>query len=191
MRINPGTFVHKYRIFLSSSDELSAVRNAIDALVNSVVNAALDQNDYAVNIYVDMWEHTAPQRAPGSHVNRLFVDRALQSNLTLVLLRDRLGNGTAEEFDEVLAAADPRPQLAVIWFNPSDDAEETEIEEIRQTLDKCSDSVLQIRPPKSDEPFSQAAWLHLFRVLLDFLLAVLRSDAPSRPMAETRGGPGP
>lgn len=191
MRINPGTFVHKYRIFLSSSDELSAVRNAIDALVNSVVNAALDQNGYAVNIYVDMWEHTAPQRAPGSNVNRLFVDRALQSNLTLVLLRDRLGDGTAEEFDEVLAAADPRPELAVIWFNPSDEADETEIEEIRQTLDKCSDSVLQIRPPKSDQPFSQAAWLHLFRVLLDFLLAILRNDAPSRPMAETRGGPGP
>lgn len=191
MRVHPGAFVRKYRIFLSSPDELSAVRDSIDALVNTVVNAVLDQNGYDINIYVDMWEHTAPQRAIDSHVNRLFVDRALKSNLTLVLLRDRLGDGTAEEFDEVLAADEPRPELAVIWFNPSEYAKEIEIEEIQRTLDKCSSSILQIRPPKSDQPFSQAAWLHLFRVLLDFLLTILRHEDRSRPMAETRGGPHP
>jgi hypothetical protein len=189
MRIHPGAFVRKYNIFLSSSDELSAVRQSIDELVNSVINAVLDQNGYDINIYVDMWEHTAAQRAPGSHVNQLFVDRALASNLTLVLLQDRLGDGTAEEFGEVLSADEPRPELAVIWFRPSETAEEAETDRIRATLDGCADSILQIRPPNSELPFSPAAWMHIFRVLLDFLLSILRDDIPRPAMAETRGSP--
>lgn len=162
-------------MFLSSANDVLETRNRISDLITSVVNPILSDNEMAIQLKVDRWENVAPQRATGAKVNDDFVARALRSHVTLVLLQDRLGVGTEEEFDAILnSATDPRPELSVFWFKPTDDASKKEVERIEDLLECHKDEIVFVRHPALADPDDIRSWTEVFRWVLDVLLSAIR-----------------
>src|SRR6266849_9769774 len=92
-----------YRIFLSSGDDARALRDRVDRIVTDSINSQLLEAGEKVRLEVDRWERTAPQRAePDRQTNDRFVQRALDSNVTITLLLEQLGEGTRAELEAVL-----------------------------------------------------------------------------------------
>jgi len=114
-----------YRIFLSSGDDARALRDRVDRIVTDSINSQLLEAGEEVRLEVDRWERTAAQRIePGRHTNDLFVQRALDSNVTITLLVEQLGKGTRTELEAVL---DADKQISALWFVPRDSSPDGEV----------------------------------------------------------------
>jgi hypothetical protein len=104
----------EYTVFLSSGDDALHLRDLVDDLVRDAVNEELLRAGLPVRLIVSRWERTPPGRAQGESVNDRFVRMAKSSSVTLCLLIKKLGKGTREEMEAVLATDDV--DLSVIWF---------------------------------------------------------------------------
>ena len=98
----------------------------VRALLNDAYNPVLAtySNAYLAPI---MWEDALTQRVEGQTSNDIFVEKAITCHATLVLFKTRLGRGTREEVEALLAV--PREQrkvLSVVRFALADDEEHAE-----------------------------------------------------------------
>jgi hypothetical protein len=150
-------------VFVSSGDDAQVLRDRVSAL-GQLFNEQLNQVSSSIQIHIDRWEHTAAQRAPGGQVNALFVERAKNSDLTLVLLIGRIGPGTRAEIDAV--KNEQKPMLSILWFKPEN--EEDVDQELRQFVEAMKEeNFLNVLGPwKGDD-----GWLGLIRIVLALVLA--------------------
>lgn len=101
-------------VFLSSGDDVLELRELVYRTVEDAVNPVLRTRGIPVRLDLDGWDRTPAHRVPpGETVNTEFVGRACASHLVLGLLHKKLGEGTREELEAVLAKEDV--QLSVIW----------------------------------------------------------------------------
>ena len=102
------------RLFLSSGDDVLELRRLVHRTVEEAINPVLRARGIPVRLDLDGWDRTAAHRVPpGETVNTEFVARACASHLVLGLLHEKLGDGTREELEAVLAKEDV--ELSVIW----------------------------------------------------------------------------
>jgi hypothetical protein len=177
--------VGEFVIFLSSSNELRSVRDRIEAITDRTINPLPFERSVRIRIRVDRWERSVPQRVKGERANEMFVAKALSSNLTIVLLQDRLGEGTREELEALLAepvrGATPsdlpgRPDVALIRFAPTEGADDREIDEIEGFLKLNQEKVIYAGPEVSGDPDSDQSWFVILKVLLGAVLTALEAD---------------
>jgi hypothetical protein len=171
MQVNPGHQIRIYTIFLSSPSDLRKLREDIRALIEDVVNNALYSAGMDIQLRVDMWEHDAPKRPKGDQVNDDFVARALKSHVTMVLLRDKLGGGTNEEFTAVLDAGPWIPELSVFRFEPSPDAEPIEIADIDAFCERIKKRL--IIKDRLGSPDTTDSWNEIFRFVLELVFTAI------------------
>ncbi|MDX6653229.1 MAG: hypothetical protein QOJ38_2010 [Solirubrobacterales bacterium] len=132
-----------------------------------------------------MWEDALAQRLEGESVNALFVRMALQCHATIALFKTRLGAGTREEVEALLALPpEHRKPLSIVRFALEDGEEPTEdpspLDEFLAGIG-TGEKVLYAStgPIGSDD-----AYLKLTHILTGFTLAALdagieeRTDAP-------------
>jgi hypothetical protein len=133
-----------------------------------------------------MWEDALSQLVEGESPNDMFVEMALQCHATLVLLKTRLGEGTREEVDALLAVPlDQRKVLSVVRFSlaPGEEAAEDP-----QPLDDFVGGLGSDRNVlyKETGPMgSPEAHIELTKILSGYMLAAVeaseqgeRTDAP-------------
>ena len=156
-------------VFLSSGSDLIRLRDFADDLMRKILNSLLLHHGVEVRFDVDRWEDVAPQ-VVGGKVNDLFIERALRSHVTIVLLQDELRPGTEGELMAVLQAGDDGPQLCVLWFQPTKAARKKEVARIRALLEPLSDRILwKDSVPYSDER-PDDAFLEIVRLVVHALL---------------------
>src|SRR5665213_512229 len=97
MKLSEAALIRMYRIFLSSGDDASTLRDRVERLVQNAINPSLLQSGANIRLEVDRWEVTAASRTRGANTNQQFVDRAREAHVTMALLLETLGNGTREE----------------------------------------------------------------------------------------------
>lgn len=153
----------EYRIFLSSGDDLGNWRDRAEQLIY-LATQQLMQEGISCRLLTDRWEHTAAQRAPNGGVNQLFVDRALASTLTIVLLGSHIWPGTREELEAVINESDSLTQLAVIWFEVDSPPSDTAIE-VAEYL-KASSAHDRLLYERTGAPNSDKAWFSVSRVIV-------------------------
>lgn len=184
MRTSSSTLAAMHSVFLSSGSDLKRLRDFADGLMREILNSLLLHHRIQVRFDVDRWEDTAPQIAPGK-VNDLFVERALRSDVTIVLLQDELRPGTEGELRAVLKSGGDRPQVCVLWFQPTKKASKKEVARIRALLEPLSEKMLWKDSIPLTAASPDAAFLEIVRVILDVLLSAI--DRPvSRFVEEVR-----
>jgi hypothetical protein len=168
MQLGAPTSQATYRIFLSSGEDATDLRDRIDDLVVKAINSQLLEADIDLRIEVDRWERTAAKsNEPGESTNAQFVRRALKSDLTLALLIRKVGDGTREEIE---AALEADKEVSALWFvarssKPSSDvAKFLTPNRERLTWDKTGN-------PKSEE-----SWHGIVRVLFRLVLEGLKHE---------------
>lgn len=164
----------QYTLFLSSSDQqaLRRLRRRVKTLVDDVVSPELRRSDTQVGLVVDLWEREAPGRVPeGETPNSRFVQLALSSHLTLVLIVDELRDGTREELEAVLAAGGP--ELMVLSFAPTQATPPEKLEALDNYFATIKEQVIYRRCAGPD---SADAWLGLFKAITAFTVAALRNS---------------
>jgi hypothetical protein len=181
MRLPPGLETRSYLIFLSSASELVQTRDLVGRWIEEVFNSQLIQSRSEVRLEVDRWEFTPAQLTTAATTNQQFVDRAVSSHLSLVLLRDYLGPGTREEFEALLdddrfksTPPNVRPEVSSVWFKPTSGAREGEIKEF---LDDHKEDILY---NEAGAPRSGDAMIVLARILFRAVLTAL-ADATTAP----------
>lgn len=114
MRLRLGLPAINLQVFLSSGDDLKALRNLVSKLANEAVNEMLNKHQLPVRLQVGRWELSTPHRvAGGQTVNSEFVDKARATQLLLCLLHEELGDGTREELEAALEQQNV--EIAVVW----------------------------------------------------------------------------
>jgi hypothetical protein len=112
LRLGPPTI--NLQVFLSSGDDLKALRDLVSKLANEAVNEMLNRHELPVRLQVGRWELSTPHRvAGGQTVNTEFVEKARATQLLLCLLHEELGDGTREELEAALGQGNV--EIAVIW----------------------------------------------------------------------------
>jgi hypothetical protein len=172
MRLRPARATTAYRVFLSSATDANTLRKRVKRLVEDVFNPQLLEADAGFVVLLDMWERAAAQRAgAGQTVNQLFVDRALKSDITIVLILDSLGGGTREAVEAVLGQDDV--QLSVLRLTTKD-GDAADADEAGQFILANRDQFLY--EMKRAALNSADSWLMLVRTLFAI---VLRGVVPS------------
>jgi hypothetical protein len=114
MRLSTTQPASLLRLFLSSGDDVLDLRRLVHRTVEEAINPVLRARGIPVRLDLDGWDRTAAHRVPpGETVNTEFVARACAAHLVLGLLHEKLGDGTREELEAVLAKEDV--ELSVIW----------------------------------------------------------------------------
>src|SRR5690348_7068086 len=105
-------------VFLSSSDEVKALRNRVDRIIHEVINPQLASlpGDAAPELTLVRWEQSEAKKPSGGSVNAEFVRSAVASHVTFVLLQTQIRKGTREELEAVIDL--PDVQLSVLRFAP-------------------------------------------------------------------------
>ena len=164
MPLHPGPAPTRptYRIFLSSGDDATALRQRIDDLIIEAVNSQLLQANVNLRLEVDRWERTAAAtNNPGESTNEQFVKRAVESQLTLALLRSRIGQGTREEIEAALEAEQP---VSVLWFVPRKSRPRSQVAAFLESKQE------HLYFDKTGRPDEEASWHGIVRVLLRLVL---------------------
>jgi len=161
-----------FPVFLSSADEAMQFRNRVQGLVQKSLNSQLSFRAWLQTFPVWRWEEMAATTVPaGGSANDLFVQKARESSVTIVLLRDKLRPGTKEELMAV--KDDPEVELKVLWF-PRRRLRFAPGTEVQRFL--FGPDAKNIFHEKLARPNSEDAWQTLAANLIDVLLMALRSD---------------
>jgi hypothetical protein len=174
--------VHRFPVFISYGDEAIAMKQRIKRLVEDALNRQLSHGDWQVELPVWDWRDIAAQRAPeGGRTNDLFVERARLSSVTIVLLLDRVPEGTKEELFAVLN--DQEVDLKVFWLRrrrrfralrgPTD---------VELFLDRHKNDFSYLQLSDLD---SEQDWIAITSNLIAVLLKALRGHE-RRPYVEAR-----
>jgi hypothetical protein len=170
-----------YTLFLSSADDewTQKLRSRVKRLIDDVINPRLGgYREAGVRLALDMWEREAAQRAsPGRKVNDLFVEKAKDSQLTLVLLLDEIRPGTREELDAALAQLGVQVAL-LIFERPNGPLDAQKFQELNDYIDALRARDDLFYDSRCGEPDSDDAWLSLIRTLLDFTFGAMRNHDP-------------
>lgn len=165
VQLGPPIRPPTYRVFLSSGDDASVLRNRVDALVTEAINSQLREAGVNLRLEVDRWERTAAaSNNPHESTNDQFVRRALESNLTLALLISKMGEGTREEIEATL---DAEQTVSVLWFVPRDSNPNS------QVADFLKPNRGRLYYDKTGRPEDDASWHGIVRVLFQVVLAGL------------------
>jgi hypothetical protein len=155
-----------YRIFLSSGDDAIDLRDRIDDLIRDAVNSQLMQAGIDLRLEVDRWERTAAAtNNSGESTNDQFVKRAIESNLTLALLRRKVGQGTREEIEAALAADN---RVSALWFVPRRSSPKSPVAEF---LAPHRDRLYY---DKTGKPDDDESWHGIVRVIFRLVLEGLK-----------------
>lgn len=126
MRIPARNPTNIVLVFVSSGDDLAALRDLVWRLGMESINPVLREMKRSVRLDVDRWEHTPPHRVPeGQTLNSEFVTRARAAQLVVCLLHEKIGEGTREEIEAALD--DDDVELSVVWCVTRDDWPNTEV----------------------------------------------------------------
>jgi hypothetical protein len=168
-----GLNTRTVKVFVSSADEpehIKCLRDRVDLVVGKLLNSALRDADSRLRFECERWEDFPTQKAPvGGKTNDLFVSRARESALTMVLLHDDLRPGTEEEVRAVLN--DPDVELAVQRYSST-------------SADPYLDAFLEEIKPKvlwgeENDWQSEAAWIVLLRPLLKTVIIEVERLSPT------------
>lgn len=177
VRLNPPSARRTYRIFLSSGDDAVALRERIDQLISEAINSQLIDANADLRIEIDKWERTAAtSNNPDESTNDRFVAKALDSDLTLALLLDKIGNGTKEEIEATLDAKKP---VSVLWFVPRNSQPNTPVAKF---LAPKRDLLYW---DKTGRPEDDASWHGIVRIALSVVLSGL-TEPQKGPYFEQR-----
>jgi hypothetical protein len=161
-----GRSTDTYTIFVSSSDEAKVLRQRAGTIVD-LFNRQLAQARSPIRLETDLWEDTSAHKVPAGKVNDEFVRRALESDLTIVLLMKELRPGTKAELNAVMD--DDSTELAVLWFKPkSGKTGKNLLAQIKRFKNDKRVFINEFGDWESDD-----AWLGLFRAILWFFLKIL------------------
>ena len=154
---------------------MNRLRDFADGLMRTIVNPVLQKHGIRVRFDVDRWEDTPPQITSG-RVNDRFVEQALASAVTIVLIQDQLRPGTEDELRAVLGTGPDGPQLCVLWFEPTGSASKIEVARIRALLEPYKDELIwkDSIPLTADHP--DKAFLEVARVVVDVLIEAIRAS---------------
>jgi hypothetical protein len=182
MRLPPPRPLVSYTIFLSSADDAAALRVRVKRLVEESFNPQLLEAQSQFTIRLDMWERSAAQRPPpGKTSNDIFVERALNSDVLLVLLLDRLGTGTQEEIEAVLETDEV--QLSILHFTERSDSRIRRMK-VGRFIEQHRDRFFYLR--RQCAPDSDESWIEIVKQLFAIVLGgVSRPDA-EEPLVESR-----
>ena len=174
--------IREYTIFVSSGDDALSLRNRVTALIEEVFSPLLRRMGLPFRLQVERWEREPAQRAPGGNPNAIFVEKARQSDLTLVLLRDRLGPGTREEIEGIADREDV--ELSILWF-PSGSAEATGLPaaENAETFLRGQSEALYAR---CEDSGSESSWHIILRPILLLMLRVFAEEENRETLVERR-----
>src|SRR4051794_1905269 len=84
LKVQPPPTVRAARIFVSSPGDCADARLHVRQLVRDAVSLALSSHARLI-MHPLMWEDAVAQIAPGQTLNDLFVEKAMEAELTLVL----------------------------------------------------------------------------------------------------------
>jgi hypothetical protein len=161
-----------FPVFISSADEAMTYRNRVQDLITKSLDSQLSYRGWAEHFPVWRWEEIAATTVPaGGKSNDLFVQKARESSVTIVLLRDSLRPGTREEL--LAVKDDPDVELKVLWFPRRFRASfgSTEVQRFLFSADAKGIYHNRLQPADSD-----VAWQRLFANIVDMLLLALRSS---------------
>lgn len=169
MKLGPGALVSEYVVFLSSANDAVDLRGRVDGLIHNAVNPVLRRARVDARFYLDMWEKTEPRKlAKGEAVDDEFVDRAVNSDLMMTLLVERLGPGTKKEIETVLTTD---TEIAMLWFVALGEHPDTPVGRFLAELEK--EEVLRYN--QAGRPGTSESWEAIVRVLLRAVLMALTS----------------
>jgi hypothetical protein len=174
--------IRRFPIFVSYGDEAKPLKTKVKRLVEEALNRQLVHGNWRAELVVWDWRDMAAQRAPdGGRTNDIFVEKAKESSVTIVLLFDHMPPGSEEELLAVLKEKDI--DLKVFWLNRTPEEGASEESEVAQFLDSHGDDFKYI---EFSELESEDTWVELTSNLVAVLLQALRGqDRP--PYMETRG----
>jgi hypothetical protein len=154
----------------------------VKRLVEEAFNRQLVHGSWEAELVVWDWRDMAGQRAPdGGRTNDLFVQKARESSVTIVLLCDQMPPGSEEELLAVLQENDI--DLKVFWLNAAGNENPPRESEVAQFLDRHGDDFKYIELSDLE---SEDTWIQLTSNLAAVLLQALRGQ--NRPSyMETRG----
>ncbi len=160
-----------FPVFLSSADEAVRFRNRVQDLVVKSLNSQLSFRGWPEHFPIWRWEEMASTTVPaGGRANDLFVQKARESSVTIVLLRDNLRPGTKEELMAV--KDDPAVELKLLWFpGRRPRVRPSEVQRFLSSADARGIYYNKLTRPDDDD-----AWQTLFANLIDVLLLALRSE---------------
>ena len=175
MKLPEPSLVRSYNLFLSSSDEAETqrLRQRVQRLVYEVINPRLSEYEQAgVQLAIQRWEQAPAQRVEPGQVNELFIAKARQSALTMVLLLDEIRPGTREEFEAALA--EPDRQVSVLIFERPGGADAEKASQLAAYLAQYREQILYNN--RCGEPDSDEAWLALMNTLLGFTFSAMQQN---------------
>jgi hypothetical protein len=168
VKIGPGSAVTEYTVFLSSANDVIALRERVDGLIHNAVQPVLKRVSVDARFLLDMWEKTEPRKLDDDEtIDDEFVKRAVDSDLVVTLVLDRLGSGTQKEIEAVLASD---TEIAMLWFVELDEHPDTPAGKFLTKL--AEEGVLRYN--KAGRPDSNGSWEAIVRVLLRAILTALK-----------------
>lgn len=179
MRLRLGLPAINLQVFLSSGDDLKALRELVSKLGNEAVNEMLNKHELPVRLQVGRWELSPPHRVAGDEtVNSEFVERARATQLLLCLLHEELGDGTREELEAALEQ--DNVEIAVVWCVDDDNWPMTPA---GRWLHDHKSALFIDRAGGPNTPGPTTA---IVRVLLDAAFTALRQIESGEPSYEQR-----
>jgi hypothetical protein len=179
----PARRPHTYDLFLSSSNEVTAVRDQVEQLADQAFAKALGAYANA-DLSVIRWEQAISGQMPGESLNDLFVRMALNCHHTLVLLMTHLGPGTREEVEAVVEKGLP---ISIIRFDPprnhSSEYDPGEVDAFIAGLPR------RIKYESCGPPTSASAWRAMSKTLAAITLGMYRKyiEETTEDLRELRG----
>jgi hypothetical protein len=169
--------VTQFAVFVSYGDEAKDFKKRVKRLVEEAVSRQLNLGVWPIDLVVWDWRDMAGERAPeDGKTNDLFVRKARESSVTMVLLRDKMPPGSEEELLAVVK--DPEIDLKVFWLNEDPSSES----EVGRFLREHSDAFRYVELLELD---SEDSWITLTANVVAVLLRALRGQ-DRRPFWETR-----
>lgn len=171
MSPKPLVPVNAIDLFISSSteDEAEHLRERMDMTITAF-NEELFRAHTGLTVRPTYWRMVAAQKSPTDHLNDIFIELAVASMRTIVLLVRELGDGTREEIEAVLPTD---AELSVLFYPPGGDANKASTE-LRDFLDAHSGELLY---NNCGDPYGPDAWKHLVKVLLNEVLGRMAAQA--------------
>lgn len=158
--------ITRFAVFVSYGNEAKALKKRVKRLVEEAMSRQLTLGIWPIDLVVWDWRDMAGERAPeDGRTNDLFVRKARESSVTMVLLCDQMPPGSEEELLEVVK--DPEIDLKVIWLNADPSVES----EVAQFLGEHSDDFRYVELFELD---SEDSWIALISNLVAVLLRAIR-----------------
>lgn len=159
--------VPEFTVFLSSANDALDLRHRVDGLIHNAVQPVLKRAGANARFFLDMWEKTEPRRLEDDEtIDDEFVQRAVDSDLMMTLVVERLGSGTQKEIEAVLAS---ETEIAMLWFVEFGEHPDTPAGRFLTQLQERD----VLRYSQAGRPDTNASWEAIVRVLIGAVIAAL------------------